>query len=113
MEQWRDVVGYEGWYQVSDLGKVRSVDRVVRGARGEPKTLTGKVLKPAANSASDHLGVALCKEGNQRTVCIHQLVMAAWIGPRPKGLEVLHGPNGVEDNSVGNLSYGTHSQKLF
>jgi len=110
MERWRDVVGYEGLYRVSDLGRVRSVDRAVRGGYGEPKKLVGKVRRLSQNSISGYLFTSLCKEGKQRVVSVHRLVLAAFVGPCPDGLEVRHGPNGVVDNSVGNLSYGTKSQ---
>ncbi len=110
MERWREVAGYEGLYEVSDLGHVRSVDRVVRHHRGGPKNLVGKVLRPGPNDRYGHLGVVLCKEGNQRSVAVHRIVMAAWVGPCPEGQEVRHGPNGVADNSISNLCYGTRSQ---
>jgi hypothetical protein len=54
--------------------------------------------------------VDLSKNGNQRTILVHRLVAAAWIGPRPDGQQVRHGPNGVSDNSVSNLCYGTLSE---
>ena len=44
-EVWRDIVDYEGYYQVSDLGRVRSVDRVVRHPRGGDTRLKGKILR--------------------------------------------------------------------
>lgn len=109
MEKWRDVVGYSGYYQVSDLGRVRSVDRVVRDKRGGPRKLKGRFLRPRPDK-SGHLAVVLCNEGNQRTIYVHRVVAAAWIGPCPDGQQVKHGPNGVADNSVANLCYGTRSE---
>ena len=113
MERWKDVVGFEGYYQVSDLGRVRSVDRVVRGGRGKPVKRKGKIRKLSPysrSSGSGHLAAHLYKEGVLMPVGVHRLVLAAWVGPCPEGCEVRHGPNGVTDNSVGNLSYGTRSQ---
>ncbi len=109
MERWRDVVGYEGVYQVSDLGRVRSVNRVVRGALRGPKKLKGRVIRLNPDRYG-HLKVQLCKEGVGTTVHVHRLVLAAWVGPCPEGEEVRHGPAGVADNSVGNLCYGTRSE---
>ena len=110
MERWKWVVGYEGLYEVSDLGRVRSVDRVVKHYRGGPKKLAGKILRFGPSGRAGHLMVSLCKEGVQRKGHIHRLVAVAWIGPCPEGCEVRHGPNGVADNSVSNLSYGTRSE---
>jgi hypothetical protein len=110
IERWRDVVGYEGMYQVSDLGQVRSVDRVVIGGHDEPKKLKGRVRRLRRVSQYNHLGVTLYKEGVAWCALVHRLVAAAWIGPCPNGCECRHGPAGVADNSVGNLSYGTPSQ---
>ncbi len=108
-ERWKWVVGYVGFYEVSDQGRVRSVDRAVRHYRGGPKRLKGKVMKGIPFGRCGHLEVPLCKSGVQRTVRVHRLVALAWIGPCPKGMEVCHGDNGSADNSVGNLSYDTHS----
>jgi len=110
LERWKWVIGYEGFYQVSDLGRVRSVDRVVVHPRSGPTKLVGRVLRPAPRDQVGHLTVNLCKEGAGTSVYVHRLVMAAWVGPCPEGLEVCHGPNGVADNSISNLSYGTHSE---
>lgn len=110
-EQWRDIPGYVGFYQVSDQGRVRSVDRAVK-YRGGLSKRKGRILKAAA-SHSGHLAVSLWRAGVGRTKLIHQLVMLAWIGPRPDGQEVRHGPSGHLDNSVGNLLYGTHKDNLL
>lgn len=108
-EHWRDVIGYEGYYQVSDLGRVRSVDRVVPDKRYGSRTLTGRLLKASSTDKYGHLAVYLCKKGIQRTTHVHRLVTTAWIGPCPDGQEVRHGSNGVTDNSISNLCYGTRS----
>lgn len=110
MEHWRDVVGYSRLYMVSDIGRIKSVDRVVRHYRGGPKNLKGKILQLVPNNRVGHLIVTLCKNGIERTVTVHRVVAEAWIGPCPDGCEVRHGYAGTADNSVRNLCYGTHSQ---
>lgn len=95
---WKPVEGYEGLYEVSDSGQVRSLP----GGRR-----LGKILCAIPRHKSGHLGVNLHKEGKRVTKHVHKLVAAAFIGPCPDGLVVCHGPNGVKDNSVSNLSYGT------
>lgn len=106
-------MGYEELYQVSDMGRVRSVDRVVSHGRGGLRKLKGRILRPFSISRLGHTGVDLRKEGTRRTIYIHRLVAAAWIGPCPDGQQVRHGSNGVADNSVSNLCYGTISDNHF
>lgn len=95
VENWRPVVGYEGLYEVSDLGRVRSL------RRARPR-----ILKPGRMSGG-HLSVALGR-GNSRTV--HSLVMEAFVGPRPEGCEVRHLDGVHQHNSLGNLEYATRSR---
>jgi hypothetical protein len=76
-EEWRPVAGYEGAYEVSNLGRVRSLDRVVMGQRG-PRRLTGKMLRPGAHNEY----VTLNRNGRGRTYPIHRLVEAAFGAPR-------------------------------
>lgn len=103
-EIWKDVVGYEGIYDVSDKGRVRSLSRLNSIGR----KLKGRILKQNPDG-SGHLCVAL-HNGKQKTRKVHQLVCEAFIGPRPEGKEVCHGPNGQLDNSTSNLCYGTHRE---
>ena len=110
MELWRDISGYGGSYQVSNLGRVRSVDRDVRHCQGGMRKLKGRIKQVTPCNPIGHLGVNLSKEGVQRLIRVHQLVAAAWIGPCPPNQQVRHGPNGKLDNSVSNLCYGTRSE---
>lgn len=104
-ERWLPVVGYEGTYEVSDLGRVRSLDRV--DAAGQ--NLKGRILKPSPKS-SGHLLVTLCN-GNRRMSPVHRLVMEAFVGPCPEGREVCHYPDHDKTNNrLDNLMYGTRSE---
>jgi len=110
-EQWRDIVGYEGLYQVSDRGRVRSLDRSIMTKTGKKK-YKGRVLQGGRDTWNYHQ-VTLCAPGRKnRVVKTHKLVAEAFIGPCPDGAEVRHGLNGIDDNSVDNLSYGTHKQNM-
>jgi hypothetical protein len=114
VERWLPVVGYEGLYEVSSLGRVRSLDRIVRvanrwGGTG-PRLYRGRLLKPLRGPC-DYPFVALC-DSEQRKRPIHQIVAAAFIGPCPEGMEVCHGPGGKMDNRPENLSYGTHQKNM-
>jgi hypothetical protein len=111
-ETWLPVVNYAGLYEVSDLGRVRSVPRVVMRKNGIPNTVSGRirVQVPLKNG---YLSVTLCKKGVRKTWNAHQLVAEAFFGPAPKGMEILHGKRGKHDNSTSNLSYGTRSQNML
>src|SRR5690606_24954075 len=110
-EEWRPVVGYEGLYEVSSLGRVRSLDRWRRGKGRSSVWSPGRVLKPGVHPAG-YLRVALFKSGVKTQDSVHRLVAEAFI-PNPQNLpNVLHGPGGASDNSVGNLRWGTQSDNV-
>jgi hypothetical protein len=104
MGEWRPVVGYEGLYEVSDLGAVRSAGKR-KGSRGGP-------LRPApTGGASPRLCVVLHKNNVRKTRLVHHLVLEAFIGPRPSPEhEACHGPGGALDNRLVNLRWGTPAQ---
>lgn len=108
-ENWLPIPGYEGRYEVSDLGSVRSVERVTVDRRGGRKHYAGKVLKPQSNGS--HFHVPLYDESsNKRWEYIHRLVMLAFVGPCPEKKEVCHNNGNPADNRLSNLRYGTVSE---
>lgn len=108
-EIWRDVLGYVGAYQVSSLGRVRSVDRHVLASNGSRMFFRGRVLQTWQNKRG-YVICDLARAGARRRPAVHRLVAAAFNGPRPDGLETRH-LNGVAwDNRAENLQYGTSSQ---
>lgn len=107
METWKAISGWEGWYEVSDQGRVRSLDRISI-AGGFPATYKGKILAtpPGKNG---YQTVCLTSPGRRQYRNVHRLVAEAFIGPCPEGLEVCH-QNGVRgDNRAVNLRYDTRS----
>jgi hypothetical protein len=114
MEEWRPVVGFEEFYQVSDAGQVQSLDRKVRRRHGLA-TLGGKVLRPWTINTG-RLCVSLFGEGGrQRRALVHHLVLEAFVGPCPPGQEGCHGNGDFTDNHVANLRWdtpkGNHADK--
>jgi len=107
VERWRDVVGYERMYQVSDLGRVMRVEQRDADGRAVRKA---KLLQASPHYTSRRMGVGLRKDGVTKKVYVDRVVLAAWIGPIKAGQVVLHGPLGVANNSVGNLSYGSRDK---
>lgn len=110
-ERWLPVVGYEGYYEVSDLGRVRSLTRSGSGGRGRKRMFQGRVLTSRLKSSETYLTVTLSRDGRHVDKRVHKLVTEAFFGPCP-GREVCHGPNGAFDNSVSNLSYGTRAKNM-
>lgn len=100
VEDWRPVVGYEGFYEVSSAGRVRSVARR-RGAR------VGHVLRQHPLSNGLYLKVELHRDGVRQTCPTHRLVGEAFLGPLPDGLETRHLNGNGLDNNLSNLKYGT------
>jgi hypothetical protein len=105
---WLPVVGYEGLYEVSNDGQVKSIDRIVKGRFGSIKRKE-HLLAQHVNK-NKKLQVRISKNGKKKNFEVAVLVAEAFLGPRPKGLCVLHGPLGGLNNCVNNLSYGTYSQ---
>jgi hypothetical protein len=97
-ERWLPIPGYEGLYEVSDMGRVRSFRR---GAGG-------RMLRPGRMPAG-HMSVALGRGNSQ---CVHKLVLLAFVGPAPDRHECRH-LNGVPaDNRLENLKWGTRGENI-
>lgn len=105
-EIWKPIPEYEGYYEVSDQGRVRSIDRVIVRDNGMPQTVRSRVLRPALNRLG-YEGCHLYRRGMGEGFSVHRLVLLAFVGPCPEGMEVRH-LNGVPaDNRLTNLRYGT------
>lgn len=107
-EEWRSVVGFEGHYEVSSEGRVRSVDRTLIHGSGHPWTLKGRALKPAVNRGGYPI-VVLCVNGSRHTAGVHTLAALAFLGPRPAGLDICHYDDVKTNNRTANLRYDTRS----
>lgn len=109
-EEWRPVIGWEGLYEVSDLGRVRSLPRrVIGGGYGGEAIRGGRMLNPIVDTG-DYRFVAL-SNGGKRKLSVHSLVAAAFIGPRPTPKhEVRHLDGDPSNNTLANLAYGTGAE---
>ena len=100
-EIWKDITGYEGLYQVSNFGRIRSLDRVSTSGRH----LKGKIMKPVANP---YMRIALCKDGNKISFIVHRLVAEAFI-PNPNNYTCInHKDEDKTNNNVDNLEWCTY-----
>lgn len=111
MEQWKDIPGYEGRYQASTLGRIRSIDHYVRCANNGVRVSPGRILRPGRYTKSGHVSVVLGHGENGSPV--HQLVAKTFLGPQPSGTEILHGDGNPLNNTPSNLRYGTRSQNIY
>lgn len=109
-EEWRTVPGFEGFYEVSDQGAVRSVDRAVRGYRGRIQHLTGRRLRPY--NVGGYLVVELSRDGRARPMRVSRLVLASFVGPCPSGMEACHNDGDSTCNALENLRWDTHGENL-
>lgn len=97
--EWRDVPGWENLYRVSDAGDVFSLR-------------AGRNLKPRPET-DGHTSVVLCLDGRREPWLTHRLILSAFVGPCPEGLEGCH-DNGIpDDNRLANLYWGTRSENTF
>jgi hypothetical protein len=107
-EEWRKVPSNQD-YEVSNLGRVRSLDKKVYAGRNSYRAVVGKVLKPGLAS-NGYWTVVLGRAMGSRTV--HSLVAEAFLGPCPTGQEVRH-LDGVRTNcNADNLAYGTRLDNI-
>ena len=106
-ERWLPVPGYEGVYEVSDLGRVRSMDRL--DSRGRKRR--GRVLSPR-KTTRDHRSISLCLNAVSRSFQVHHLVLTAFVGPRPEGLEGCHWDDDPTNNCLSNLRWDTRSANV-
>ena len=101
-EIWRPIVGYEGLYEVSSYGRVRSLDRYVKGK--SYRLHKGKVLSPGKNSRG-YLSAVLSYNGKHKAITVHRLVAETFL-PNPDNLpEINHKDEDKTNNSVDNLEW--------
>jgi len=104
VERWLPVVGLEGRYEVSDRGRVRSLNHVFIRKDGRRHRWSGRILATPLNDKGYpyvHIG--------RRTRYVHQLVLEAFVGPRPADLDGCHGDGDPTNNSLANLRWDTTS----
>lgn len=107
-ERWLPIPGFEGHYEVSDHGRVRSLDRVVIDKQGtRRRKFKGRMLKPQRVYTGYDV-VGLSKDGKPRDWYIHRLVLMAFCGPPAPGAEGCHNNDIRSDNRLENLRWDTH-----
>lgn len=115
-EEWRPISDFDGLYEVSSLGNVRSVSRLLpfmskKGNWFVRRTQT-KLLAKNSMNAGYHI-VHLYRDDARTVRTVHSVVAAAFIGPRPAGLDVDHRNGKRQDNRAENLRYLTRSENCL
>lgn len=106
-EVWKDIPGYEGYYQASNFGRIRSVNRYVRHYSGQKQIVFSRIIKSNSNGTG-YLKVCVCKYNIIRTVYVHRLIASAFLGEST--LHVNHINHNRSDNRLTNLEYVTIRQ---
>lgn len=110
-EEWRPVVGYEGYYEVSNLGGVRSLSRMIHSASGQkPYLMRGRTKKHTI--AQGYPLVRLSRDNYKRNWLVHRLVALAFLGEGEPGTEVCHIDGDRGNPRVDNLYWGTRADNL-
>ncbi len=111
-EEWRAVVGYEGFYEVSNLGRVRSLDRNDVLSNGVTRFQRGRILSPGHNG-SGYYTVQLCKKSCLTHFYVHRLVAFAFLDPPKKDqIEVNHKYGIKSDNRASELEWTSATENV-
>lgn len=100
VENWKPVPEFEGLYEVSDLGNVRSLRK-------------GIILKPSYSNSGGYPMVIFRRNKLSFARYNHRLVMEVFVGPCPDGLEVRHLDGNPKNPALTNLAYGTHAENMY
>lgn len=108
IEIWRDVVGYEGQYLISSLGRIKGIDRIAR--RGNFSVRVPGLIKKVSINNRGYYSITLCKDARYRHFVIHKLVAQAFI-PNPENKEYINHKDGNKlNNNINNLEWCTVSE---
>ena len=116
IEEWKDIPGFEGYYQGSSFGRIRSVDRIINNNRGSTTRLCGNIMKQhrakKCNTDGYRMVVCLTKNSKHKRCLVSRLIYSAFYGPIPKGMQVNHIDENTENDSIWNLNLMTPSENI-
>lgn len=112
-EFWKDIPNYEGYYQASTLGRIRSMDHYAMHSRGNTTVhRKGRIMKTSSNP-DGYLSVLLSKEGKSTTYRVHRLVAMTFI-PNPNNLPIInHKDLDKTNNVITNLEWVTQQENCL
>lgn len=109
VEIWKDIPSYEGFYQASNYGGIRGVNRIVEHEKCGQQLVWGKMLKQPC-CADGYLAVVLYKHNKPLKYRVHRLILMTFMGIRPVGLGSRHLNGNKKDNTLNNLTWGTQQE---
>ena len=111
-EIWKDIPGYEGYYQVSNLGNIKALARVVKARANSVLTFKEKPIKIFTYKNLKYQYVALSKDGKMKKFKFHRVIATAFI-PNPNNYPFINHINAIrDDNRIENLEWCTHSHNM-
>jgi hypothetical protein len=106
-EIWKSIQGYEGLYEVSNFGNVRSLDRVIRSKHNGTTLRKGRILTPFYEEKKGYYQVSLSKNGKNKKHRVHRLVASAFLENPLDYTDVNHKDEDKTNNNVDNLEWCT------
>lgn len=111
IEEWRPVVGHP-YYEVSNLGRIKSLDKTILCADGRTRSFKGRTLKASPDKKMGYLRIAFLDKTVSTSRTVHSVVADAFLGLRPDGQEVRHKDGNPKNNLLDNLEYGTRTENM-
>ena len=113
-EIWKDIKGYEGYYQVSSLGNIKSKERIVshNNETGAKRHVKERIMKPAVNRKGGYVTIVLSKNRKQLSHRVNRLVAKAFLDNPKNFPEVHHMDHNKLNNKLDNLKWVSHSDNL-
>lgn len=111
LEVWKDIPGYEGAYQISNAGRIKSLSRPATNCFQKNRKIKERIN--SAHLSKTHMFVILRKDGVRKQVYLHILLMLVFVGPMPEGCNVvMHLDDDPTNNNLSNLKYGSQSENI-
>lgn len=107
-EHWKPIAGYEGHYEVSDLGRIKSLARGTTQSSGRQRRLVERIMSTPVH-ATGYRFVTLHMGAIREKLRVHLLVLRAFVGEKPEGCEACHRDGDRTNNALSNLRYDTIS----
>ena len=109
MEVWKDIIGYEGKYQVSNLGRIKSLARNIKGGHWNTNRWFSEKILSLCKRGPGYLGVCLCENDKKKTYLVHRIVLQAFVDNTGNKPESNHIDGNKHNNRVDNLEWSTRS----
>lgn len=108
---WMPIPGYHNYYEISQEGTVRGLNRVIQSGTGQIRTIKGQIIKPK-NNGLNYQFVTLCRDGRTRNHYVHRLVATTFL-PNVKNLtHVNHSDGNPQNNDISNLEWVNHRDNV-